>query len=222
MIIAIDGPAGSGKSTIAKMIARELGFTYIDTGAMYRAVALKIKRLGINPDNPEAVLEVLKNTQIDLKPSEKGVKVFLDGEDVSDKIRTEEIGKIASKIARHKKVREILVQMQRELGKRAKNAVIEGRDTGTVVFPDADIKFFLTASAEVRAERRYRELKEKGLDVSYDRTLREVQERDRLDKTRKESPLKPAEDAIIIDTSDKDINQVFRHLIEIIKNKIKK
>ena len=222
MIIAIDGPAGSGKSTIAKMIARELGFTYIDTGAMYRAVALKIKRLGINPDDPEAVLEVLKNTQIDLKPSEKGVKVFLDGEDVSDKIRTEEIGKIASKIARHKKVREILVQMQRELGKRAKNAVIEGRDTGTVVFPDADIKFFLTASAEVRAERRYRELKEKGLDVSYDRTLREVQERDRLDKTRKESPLKPAEDAIIIDTSDKDINQVFRHLIEIIKNKIKK
>ncbi|WP_293442408.1 (d)CMP kinase [Persephonella sp.] len=222
MIIAIDGPAGSGKSTIAKMIARELGFTYIDTGAMYRAVALKIKRLGINPDDPEAVLEVLKNTQIDLKPSEKGVKVFLDGEDVSDKIRTEEIGKIASKIARHKKVREILVQMQRELGKRAKNAVIEGRDTGTVVFPDADIKFFLTASAEVRAERRYRELKEKGLDVSYDKILREVQERDRLDKTRKESPLKPAEDAIIIDTSDKDINQVFRHLIEIIKNKIKK
>uniref|UniRef100_UPI0025E93226 (d)CMP kinase n=1 Tax=Persephonella sp. TaxID=2060922 RepID=UPI0025E93226 len=210
------------KSTIAKMIARELGFTYIDTGAMYRAVALKIKRLGINPDNPEAVLEVLKNTQIDLKPSEKDVKVFLDGEDVSDKIRTEEIGKIASKIARHKKVREILVQMQRELGKRAKNAVIEGRDTGTVVFPDADIKFFLTASAEVRAERRYRELKEKGLDVSYDKILREVQERDRLDKTRKESPLKPAEDAIIIDTSDKDINQVFRHLIEIIKNKIKK
>ena len=222
MIIAIDGPAGSGKSTIAKMIARELGFTYIDTGAMYRAVALKIKRLGINPDDPEAVLEVLKNTQIDLKPSEKGVKVFLDGEEVSDKIRTEEIGKIASKIARHKKVREILVQMQRELGKRAKNAVIEGRDTGTVVFPDADIKFFLTASAEVRAERRYRELKEKGLDVSYDKILREVQERDRLDKTRKESPLKPAEDAIIIDTSDKDINQVFRHLIEIIKNKIKK
>ncbi|WP_297473142.1 (d)CMP kinase [Persephonella sp.] len=222
MIIAIDGPAGSGKSTIAKMIARELGFTYIDTGAMYRAVALKIKRLGINPDDPEAVLEVLKNTQIDLKPSEKGVKVFLDGEEVSDKIRTEEIGKIASKIARHKKVREILVQMQRDLGKRAKNAVIEGRDTGTVVFPDADIKFFLTASAEVRAERRYRELKEKGLDVSYDKILREVQERDRLDKTRKESPLKPAEDAIIIDTSDKDINQVFRHLIEIIKNKIKK
>ncbi len=222
MIIAIDGPAGSGKSTIAKMIARELGFTYIDTGAMYRAVALKIKRLGINPDDPESVLEVLKNTQIDLKPSEKGVKVFLDGEDVSDKIRTEEIGKIASKIARHKKVREILVQMQRDLGKRAKNAVIEGRDTGTVIFPDADIKFFLTASAEVRAERRYKELKEKGFDVSYDRILSEVKERDRLDKTRKESPLKPAEDAIIIDTSDKDINQVFRQLINIIKNRMKK
>ncbi len=222
MIIAIDGPAGSGKSTIAKMIARELGFTYIDTGAMYRAVALKIKRLGINPDDPEAVLEVLKNTEIDLRPSEEGIKIFLDGEDVSDRIRTEEIGKIASKIARHRKVREILVQMQRELGKRAKDAVIEGRDTGTVIFPDADIKFFLTASAEVRAERRYRELKEKGLNVNYDRILREVKERDRLDKTRKESPLKPAEDAVIIDTSDKDIDQVFRQLIDIIKKRVKK
>ncbi|WP_456465899.1 (d)CMP kinase [Persephonella sp.] len=222
MIIAIDGPAGSGKSTIAKMIARELGFTYIDTGAMYRAVALKIKRLGINPDDPEAVLEVLKNTEIDLRPSEEGIKIFLDGEDVSDRIRTEEIGKIASKIARHGKVREILVQMQRELGKRAKDAVIEGRDTGTVIFPDADIKFFLTASAEVRAERRYRELKEKGLNVNYDRILREVKERDRLDKTRKESPLKPAEDAVIIDTSDKDIDQVFRQLIDIIKKRVKK
>ena len=222
MIIAIDGPAGSGKSTIAKMIARELGFTYIDTGAMYRAVALKIKRLGINPDDPEAVLEVLKNTEIDLRPSEEGIKIFLDGEDVSDRIRTEEIGKIASKIARHRKVREILVQMQRELGKRAKDAVIEGRDTGTVIFPDADIKFFLTASAEVRAERRYRELKEKGLNVNYDRILREVKERDRLDKTRKESPLKPAGDAVIIDTSDKDIDQVFRQLIDIIKKRVKK
>ncbi len=222
MIIAIDGPAGSGKSTIAKMIARELGFTYIDTGAMYRAIALKIKRLGINPDDPEAVLEVLKNTEIDLRPSEEGIKIFLDGEDVSDRIRTEEIGKIASKIARHRKVREILVQMQRELGKRAKDAVIEGRDTGTVIFPDADIKFFLTASAEVRAERRYRELKEKGLNVNYDRILREVKERDRLDKTRKESPLKPAEDAVIIDTSDKDIDQVFRQLIDIIKKRVKK
>jgi len=222
LIIAIDGPAGSGKSTIAKMIARELGFTYIDTGAMYRAVALKIKRLGINPDDPEAVLEVLKGTEIDLKPSENGVKVFLDGEDVSYRIRTEEIGKIASKIARHKKVREILVQMQRELGKKAKDAVIEGRDTGTVIFPDADIKFFLTASAEVRAERRYRELKEKGFDVSYDKILNEVKERDRIDKTRKESPLKPAEDAVIIDTSKKTLDQVFAQLMDIIKKKAKK
>ena len=222
MIITIDGPAGSGKSTIAKMIANELGFTYIDTGAMYRAVALKIKRLGINPEDPEAVLEVLKKTEIDLKPSEDGVKVFLDGEDVSGKIRTEEIGKIASKIARHKKVRDILVRMQRDLGKKAKDAVIEGRDTGTVIFPDADIKFFLTASAEVRAERRYKELKEKGFDISYDKILSEVKERDKLDKTRKESPLKPAKDAIVIDTSNKNINQVFIQLMEIIKNRIKK
>ncbi len=221
MIITIDGPAGSGKSTIAKMLAKELGYTYIDTGAMYRAVALMVKRKGIDPDNPDAVVELMKKIQIDLKPAENGVQVFLNGEDVSKEIRTEEIGKIASKIARHSEVRKILVQMQRELGLKAKNVVIEGRDTGTVIFPDADIKFFFTASPEVRAERRFKELKEKGLDISYEEILKEIKERDHLDETRKDSPLRPAEDAIIIDTTGKSLSDVFQDVLKIIKDRLK-
>jgi len=219
LIITIDGPAGSGKSTIAKMIAKELGFTYIDTGAMYRAVALKIKRSGVYPDDPLSVVKVLQSTQIDLIPSENGVKVFLDGEDVSGLIRTEEIGKLASKIARHPQVRKILVRMQRKLGEKAKNAVLEGRDTGTIIFPDADIKFFFTASPEVRAERRFKELKEKGINVSFSDILKEIKERDRLDETREDSPLRPAEDAVIIDTTGKSLHQVFREVLQIIKER---
>ena len=221
MIITIDGPAGSGKSTIAKMLAKELGYTYIDTGAMYRAVALMVKREGIDPDNPDAVVELMKKIQIDLKPAENGVQVFLNGEDVSKEIRTEEIGKIASKIARHSEVRKILVQMQRELGLKAKNVVIEGRDTGTVIFPDADIKFFFTASPEIRAERRFKELKEKGLNISYEEILKEIKERDYLDETRKDSPLRPAEDAIIIDTTGKSLSDVFQDVLKIIKDRLK-
>ena len=219
MIIAIDGPAGSGKSTIAKLLAKELGFTYIDTGAMYRAVALKIKRLGIDPDNKEAVINVLKETDIRLKTNEE-IKVFLDGEDVSSEIRTEEIGKIASKIARYPEVRKILVEMQRKIGEEAKNAVIEGRDTGTVIFPDADIKIFMTAKPEVRAERRFKELKEKGLNVSYEEILKEIVERDKLDTTREDSPLKPAKDAIIIDTSDKTLKDVFKEILSIVRSRL--
>ena len=219
MIIAIDGPAGSGKSTVAKLLAKKLGYTYIDTGAMYRAVALKIKNLGIDPEDLNKVLKIMEETSIDLEPDENGVKVFLDGKDVSKDIRTEEIGKIASKIARYPQVRKILVQMQRELGKKARDVVIEGRDTGTVIFPDADIKFFFTASPEIRAERRYKELKEKGLDVSYDEILKEVKERDYLDTTRKDSPLKPAKDAIIIDTSDKNLDEVLQEVLDIVKSK---
>ena len=219
MIIAIDGPAGSGKSTIAKLLAKELGFTYIDTGAMYRAVALKIKRLGIDPDNKEAVVNVLKETDTRLKTNEE-IKVFLDGEDVSSEIRTEEIGKIASKIARYPEVRKILVEMQRKIGEEAKNAVIEGRDTGTVIFPDADIKIFMTAKSEVRAERRFKELKEKGLNVSYEEILKEIVERDKLDTTREDSPLKPAKDAIIIDTSDKTLKDVFKEILSIVRSRL--
>ncbi len=217
MIIAIDGPAGSGKSTVAKELSKKLGFTYIDTGAMYRAVAYKVKQEGVNPENPEEVIRVLKEIEIKLLPSDSGTKVILNGEDISDKIRTEEIGKIASKIARHSKVRKILVQKQREMGEKAGNAVIEGRDTGTVIFPDADIKIFMTASPEIRAKRRWKELRSRGIKIEFDQILKEVKERDYLDQTREDSPLKPAEDAVVIDTSDKSIDQVINQILELIK-----
>ncbi|WP_457644452.1 (d)CMP kinase [Persephonella sp.] len=217
MIIAIDGPAGSGKSTVAKRLSNILGYTYIDTGAMYRAVAYKVKQEGINPDDADAVVSIMKKINIKLEPSDNGVKVFLDGEDVSSKIRTEEIGKIASKIAKHSEVRKILVQKQREMGKKAKNAVIEGRDTGTVIFPDADLKIFMTASPEIRARRRWEELKNKGLDIDYNQILKEVKERDHLDQTRKDSPLRPAKDAIIIDTTNKSIDEVINQILELIR-----
>lgn len=215
MIIAIDGPAGSGKSTIAKMLAKELGFTYIDTGAMYRALAYKVKKLGIDPDNQQDIASILEKTDIKLEDE----KVFLDSEDVSAFIRTEEIGNIASKVARYRQVRQFMVKKQRETGLTVKNAVIEGRDTGTVIFPDADIKIFMTASPEIRAKRRVEQLKEKGYMVDYNHILEKIRERDKMDYEREESPLRPTPDYIIIDTTTKTIEEVISYIKEILKNK---
>jgi len=212
MIIAIDGPAGSGKSTIAKLLAKKLGYTYIDTGAMYRAAALKLLRSNINLESEEEIMNVLENTQILLKDSQ----VFLDGEDVSDIIRTEEIGNIASIIARYPKVRKWMVSKQRELGEIAKNVVIEGRDAGSRIFPDADLKIFMTASPEIRAQRRVQQLKEKGFVVDYNHILQKILERDKLDYERKESPLRPTEDYIIIDTTEKSIKEVIDYIKSLI------
>lgn len=212
MIVAIDGPAGSGKSTIAKRLAQELGFTYIDTGAMYRALGLKAIRKGVNPENPEEVLTLIEDCRIELE----GSKVFLDGEEVSNLIRTEEIGNMASRIARYTPVRRFMVEKQREIGKRAGNAVIEGRDAGTVIFPDADLKIFMTASPEVRAKRRVDQLREKGFTVDYNHILQKIVERDKMDYERKESPLKPTEDYIIIDTSTKSIEEILSQLKSLI------
>ncbi|MDM7274361.1 (d)CMP kinase [Sulfurihydrogenibium azorense] len=213
MIIAIDGPAGSGKSTIAKLLAKKLGFTYIDTGAMYRALALKVINLSVDPNNEEEVLKVLENTKIDLVDD----KVFLDGQDVSAHIRTEEVGNVASIVARYKKVREEMVNKQRQIGINAKNAVIEGRDAGTKIFPDADLKIFMTASPEVRAQRRVQQLKEKGFLVDYNHILQKIIERDKMDYERKESPLRPTQDYIIIDTTDKTIEEVISYIESLLK-----
>ncbi|MFN3977829.1 MAG: (d)CMP kinase [Sulfurihydrogenibium azorense] len=213
MIIAIDGPAGSGKSIIAKLLAKKLGFTYIDTGAMYRALALKVINLSVDPNNEEEVLKVLENTKIDLVDD----KVFLDGQDVSAHIRTEEVGNVASIVARYKKVREEMVNKQRQIGINAKNAVIEGRDAGTKIFPDADLKIFMTASPEVRAQRRVQQLKEKGFLVDYNHILQKIIERDKMDYERKESPLRPTQDYIIIDTTDKTIEEVISYIESLLK-----
>lgn len=215
MIIAIDGPAGSGKSTIAKLLADKLGYTYIDTGAMYRAVALKLVRLNIDLNDEEKIMNTLENTEVILEQS----KVFLDGEDVSKFIRTEEIGNVASIIARYPRVRKWMVSQQRELGLKAKNVVIEGRDAGTKIFPDADLKIFMTASPEIRAKRRVNQLKEKGFTVDYNHILQKIIERDKLDYERKESPLRPTEDYIIINTTDKTIEEVIDFITSLVEKK---
>jgi cytidylate kinase len=219
MIIAIDGPAGAGKSSTAKALAKELGFTYLDTGAMYRAVAYKVSKIGIPLDDVKMIMEILKNTKIELIPTENGVKVLLDGEDVSDKIRNEKIGRITSKIASYSEVRKFMVKLQRELGKKYGNIVIEGRDTGTVIFPEAEVKIFMTASPEIRAKRRYEELKSKGLNVNYEEILKIINERDKQDSTRKDAPLKPAPDSIIIDTTNLSPSEVLEKIKEIVLSK---
>lgn len=203
MIIAIDGPAGSGKSTVSKMIAEEIGFTYLDTGAMYRLFAYKLIKENIDVNDKEKELDALKSLDIDMKDG----RFYLDKEDVTDKLRSREVSANASKVAGVKEVREKMVEIQREFS-RSKNVILDGRDIGTVVFPNADLKIYLSAASEVRAKRRYEELKEKDTNVSYDEILKEIEERDYHDSSRKESPLRIADDAIVVDTTDSTIDEV--------------
>ncbi|MBQ7061443.1 MAG: (d)CMP kinase, partial [Clostridia bacterium] len=195
--VAIDGPAGAGKSTVAKRIAKRLGIIYVDTGAMYRALGLKALRLGIEPSDIENVLPMLPGTDISLDHIDGVQHIFLDGEDVSGLIRTEEVSQAASKISAIREVREKLVELQQALAEKT-SVVMDGRDIGTVVLPHAKYKFYVTASAEVRAERRYREYEEKGkLDGrSFQNILAEIIERDDRDMNREVTPLRPAEDSV--------------------------
>ena len=214
MIVAIDGPAGSGKSTVSKMIADDIGFIYLDTGAMYRLFAYKLIKENVDMDNNEEELRILEDLNIDMKNG----KFYLDNEDVSDKIRSREVSSGASKVARIKEVREKMVDIQREFSK-SKNVILDGRDIGTVVFPNADLKIYLNAASEVRAKRRFEELKEKDKNVNYNEILKEIEERDYHDSSRKESPLRIADDAIVIDTTDFTIDEVKKKIKNLIITK---
>lgn len=218
MIIAIDGPAGAGKSTVAKILAQELGYIYIDTGAMYRALTLKALEKGISTDNLSEIANLAKNTTIDLKyESGAPLQVFLDGKDVSSQIRETRITRFVSDISRIKEVRQVMVKLQRKLGK-SKDSVLDGRDIGTVVFPDADKKFFIDANFKERVNRRYKELIELGKNVTQEDIDKDLSNRDNIDSTREIAPLKKAEDAIYIDTTDLTIDEVVQKMLTYIKN----
>lgn len=214
-IVTIDGPAGSGKSTIAKMIAKKYNFTYLDTGAMYRMIALYVIRHNIDLENKKEIEEMLKNVKLDIQ----GNTFYLNGEDVSEAIRTPEVSKIVSPVAAIKEVRVKLVDMQREISF-GKRIILDGRDMGTTVFPKADVKIFLIASPEIRAKRRLKEYDEKGIAATYEEVLESIKERDYIDSTRKESPLVKAQDAHEIDSSKLNIDDVLKEISAYIDKKI--
>ena len=213
IIVAIDGYSSCGKSTIAKALAKHAGYTYVDTGAMYRATALYAQRLGLDNDLLQ-VVPLLNNIQISFIQTANGQHMTLNGEDVETFIRTLEIGNLASQISTIKEVRAFLVAQQQAMGD-AKGIVMDGRDIGTVVFPNAELKLFLTASPEVRAERRFKELQAKGENPVFDDVLRDTNDRDYRDTHRAESPLRQADDAVVVDNSHMTREEQMNHIIEI-------
>jgi cytidylate kinase len=216
LTIAIDGPSGAGKSTVGRLLAERLGYTYIDTGAMYRAVALKTKEQAIPMEDEETLYRWASSLQITFLVRGEETHVLCDGVDVTAAIRSPEISLLASNISKRKGVRKALVQMQREMGKDG-GVVLEGRDIGTVVFPNAEVKFYLDADTEERARRRFEELTSKQSEVDFKETLREVVERDRNDMNRPISPLKRAEDAVFIDSTHRSIKEVVEKMVHIVK-----
>ena len=220
MIIAIDGPSGAGKSTLGKMLAKKLGLLYLDTGAMYRAVADAVMRAGVAFDDVEKIAEIAETSKIELIGEADALKVLLDGSDVSVEIRTLEVAQAASVVSTISEVRRIMVEHQRQIGLAAPNGcVLEGRDIGSVVFPNADIKFFLTANPEARARRRFIEDRAKGRISTFEQTLAEINERDERDVSRHDSPLTIAENAVVIDTSELDLTEVFEQMLARIEEK---
>jgi cytidylate kinase len=212
MIIAIDGPSGSGKTTLGRMLAHALKLLYLDTGSMYRAVALAVIEAGMDPNDEASVIALANRIDIDLEGKPDSLCVLLDGRDVTEQIRTESVTDMSSIVSTIPGVRRAMVERQRAVGKRG--AVLNGRDIGTVVFPDADMKFFLTAAPEERAERRYKEDHITALSTaSYAETLADMIERDRRDSTRADSPLKVADDAVVIDSTGKNIDEVFAEMM---------
>lgn len=216
MNIAIDGPAGAGKSTLSRMLADRLGFVYVDTGALYRAVGLFSIRNGVSPQDADNVCRLLPSIRLELAFSQEGQRVLLCGEDVSSAIRAPEISKAASQVSAIPAVRAFLLDLQKDMAKEC-DVVMDGRDIGTVVLPDAELKIFLTATPEDRAQRRHAELCEKGVDISYERVLAEVKERDEQDTGRKVAPLRAAEDAVIVDTTGYELDRSLERLFAIAK-----
>ena len=218
--VAVDGPSGAGKSTLSKAIASELGIVYVDTGAIYRTIGLYVQRKGIAPKDPIAVAAILPEIKIEMKHGEDGLQhMYLLGEDVTTQIRLPEISMYASDVSAIPAVRAYLLEMQRELA-RTQSVIMDGRDIGTVVLPDADVKIFLYADLEVRAKRRCKELEERGTPKAYEEVLKEMEERDYQDTHREIAPLRPAEDAIMVDTSDMGFFYARNLLIDMIEGSV--
>ncbi|MCD2491167.1 (d)CMP kinase [Lacrimispora sp. NSJ-141] len=216
--IAIDGPAGAGKSTIAKLVAKKLGFVYVDTGAMYRAMGIYFMKKGISPDDEASIGKACGDVDISIVYEDGVQQVFLNRENVTGLLRTEDAGKMASAVSGYLSVREKLVELQQKLAA-SENVVMDGRDIGTVVLPKADLKVYLTASVETRAKRRFLELTEKGIPCNIKEIEKDIEERDYRDMHRENSPLRRAEDAVYLDSSDMDINQVAEEILEKLKSK---
>jgi cytidylate kinase len=211
LLITIDGPAGAGKTTVSRALADRLGYRYIDTGALYRGVALAVKTQGIDPHNDADLRQLCKGLELAFVRKDKKLRLISNGQDISDRIRTAEITMLASTISARPLVRQFLLDLQRDMGS-AKAVVFEGRDMGTVVFPQADVKFFLDASTRKRARRRFDELKSKSAQT-LDEVERDIQQRDQNDSTREVAPLKPAQDAVVIDSTDMSVEQVVEAML---------
>jgi len=220
LTIAIDGPSGAGKSTVARFLAKRLGYVYIDTGAMYRSVALRVKGKGISPEDELALNQLASSLHITFITEGEQTRVCCDGEDITSAIRSPEISRLASSISKQKGVREALVQMQREMGKEG-GIILEGRDIGTVVFPDADVKFYLDAKSDERVRRRYHEMVKKGVKVDFKETQEELIQRDHNDMHRIHSPLKKANDALFIDSTHRSVEEVVEEMVHRVKAKVK-
>lgn len=207
--IAIDGPAGAGKSTIAKLVAKEKGYIYVDTGAMYRGLAIHFLKKGIKPEETEKIIEACKDAEVSIGYEDGAQQIYLNGENITSMLREEEVGNMASMSSTVPEVRAKLLDLQRNLAKE-KDVVMDGRDIGTHVLPNADVKIYLTASVECRANRRFKELTEKGIACDYDEIAKDIQERDTRDMNREIAPLKKADDAVLVDSSDMTIEEVVK------------
>ena len=212
--VAIDGPAGAGKSTIAKLVAKEKGYIYVDTGAMYRGLAIHFLDKGIQPQETEKVIEACKDAEVTIAYEDAVQHVYLNGKDISSRLRNEEVGNMASVTSAIPEVRKKLLELQQNLAK-TQNVIMDGRDIGTCVLPHADVKVYLTASVETRAKRRYQELQEKGEDCNLEEIAHDIEERDRRDMTREIAPLKQAEDAVLVDSSDMTSAEVVKTIVDL-------